>query len=290
MLAARTYSITELGQQSGFDRRTIVYYIQQGLLPKAGRRGPNTRYPEEVLLRLQFVRGVKTLQDEGRSGTITLAQVRAMLGRVDGAALRELLDGGLQPDALEPLLAAAAAEPPATDAGTMAHSPAAAASATPPAQPAAPAGGGGGASLFSRQAPARPTVGDGRSYGLADAGIRKRFGTPSAAPEGAAPAPALPGTRDGGQPPPPATPAEEAGSVAISAESAAIHADLGQLLRELEIRPAMQARRLAPGSAEQWTEIPITGRVYLSVRGLSEADAPLAEAVARGLKKLLRAR
>jgi hypothetical protein len=52
----------------------------------------------------------------------------------------------------------------------------------------------------------------------------------------------------------------------------------------------MGARRLAPGAAEQWTEIPITGRVYLSVRGLAEADAPLAEAVARGLKKLLRAR
>ena len=34
----------------------------------------------------------------------------------------------------------------------------------------------------------------------------------------------------------------------------------------------------------------ITGRVYLSVRGLSTEDAPLAEAVARVLKRALRSR
>jgi len=67
-------------------------------------------------------------------------------------------------------------------------------------------------------------------------------------------------------------------------------ADLGELLRELEVRPTLNARRSAPGSPEQWTEIPITSRVYLSVRGLAAEDAPLAEAVARVLKRALRAR
>ena len=65
---------------------------------------------------------------------------------------------------------------------------------------------------------------------------------------------------------------------------------MGHLLRELEVRPTLNTRRSPPGSPEQWTEIPITSRVYLSVRGLSEDDAPLAEAVARVLKRALRSR
>ena len=47
---------------------------------------------------------------------------------------------------------------------------------------------------------------------------------------------------------------------------------LGELLRELEVRPTLNARRSPPGAPEQWTEIPITSRVYLSVRGLAEAE------------------
>ena len=73
-------------------------------------------------------------------------------------------------------------------------------------------------------------------------------------------------------------------------ESGAPDPDLGQLLRELEVRPTLNARRSPPGAPEQWTEIPITSRVYLSVRGLSEDDAPLAEAVGRLLKRALRGR
>jgi hypothetical protein len=52
----------------------------------------------------------------------------------------------------------------------------------------------------------------------------------------------------------------------------------------------MTGKRLPPGASEQWTEIPITSRVYLSVRGLSADDAPLADAVGRAMKKLLRVR
>ena len=70
---------------------------------------------------------------------------------------------------------------------------------------------------------------------------------------------------------------------------AAITGTLGDLLRELEVRPGLAGRRLAPGASEHWTEIPITSRVFLSVRGLSADDAPLADAAARELKKLLRA-
>ncbi len=260
MLEGRTYAITELVQLSGFDRRTIVYYLQQGLLPRAGRRGPHTRYPEECLIRLRFIRGLKEHQDQGRSGTITLAEIRRLLGRIEPARMRALVEQHLPLEEIQPLLA-----PPALPEREIepAPEPMASAVAPPPAQPS------------------RPTIGDGRRYGLADAGIRNR--QPPTAPAAGAEVhhedthPRLPALKPG-EPPPAASPPGET------------ERQLGELLRELELRPSLTQRRLAPGAAEQWTEIPITGRVYLSVRGLAENDAPLADAVGRAMKKLLRAR
>ena len=59
MSTQRSYALSELVELTGFDRRTIVYYIQSGLLPKVGRRGPHTRYPDECLSRLLFIKGVR---------------------------------------------------------------------------------------------------------------------------------------------------------------------------------------------------------------------------------------
>lgn len=256
MLASRTYSIKELEKLSGFDRRTIVYYSQQGLLPKAGRRGPNTRHPELCLQRLMFIRGLRDHQDQGRCNTITLQDMGRMIRLLDEDSLRGMLERGLPLAELEPLLQQAG--PPA------------AATPSPAASPAdVPA--------TQDRPPARKPVGDGRSYGLADAGIRQR-GSAAAAPAAADhhnedTHPRLPALD---QPP---------GAVAEP-----IPEELGDLLRELEVRPGMSGRRLPPGASEQWTEIPITSRVFLSVRGLSAEDAPLADATARALKKLLRTR
>lgn len=286
MLEARTYSIAELEKLSGFDRRTIVYYIQQGLVPRAGRRGPHTRYPEDGLLRLRFVRGLKDLQDQGRSDTVTLSDMRIMLAGLDSDAIRALVDGHFPPEQLAALRARSAVHvAPPTHTGTSpSAAPAAAAVSTPIPAHALTSAPSSAPSLTSSSA--RSTVGDGRSYGLADAGIRHRqqASTPSPVPPSAAAplshdetAPRLPALQLGGAETATQTPAE-----------ALQH--LGELLRELEIRPAMSGRRLPPGSSEQWTEIPITGRVFLSVRGLSESDAPLADATGRALKKLLRAR
>ncbi|MBN8280615.1 MAG: MerR family transcriptional regulator, partial [Gammaproteobacteria bacterium] len=92
MATARSHSITELVEASGFDRRTIVYYIQSGLLPKVGRRGPHTRYPEESLTRLLFIKGVRDRQAGGELLTATLAEMRRALDRLDGAGVRALLE------------------------------------------------------------------------------------------------------------------------------------------------------------------------------------------------------
>lgn len=253
MSADRTYSIGELQKLSGFDRRTIVFYFQQGLLPRTGRRGPRTRHPHRVLQRLLFIRTLKDLQDQGHSGTITLRDMGRMLDQLTPNELRDLLDRGIPAADIERLLVAPAPEAVRTEPG-------------PTTSPPAPA-----------MTPVR-TVGDGRSYGLADAGIRQRPSTPPTPGQPASSAiPAVPATA---QVPPP-TPAPP---------TANLPEDLGDLLRELEIRPSLAARRNPPGSSELWTEIPITSRVYLSVRGLSPEDAPLADATGRALKKLLRPR
>jgi DNA-binding transcriptional MerR regulator len=270
MSTARSYSLAELVDTTGFDRRTIVYYIQSGLLPKVGRRGPHTRYPDECLTRLQFIKGVKGLQAEGRLLTATLAEIGRALAARDAAGIRDLLDRNLPADELEQLFAEDAAPPPVTPAPTA---------ALPAATPAA--------ALVAEAPGVRGPSGERRSYGLADAGIRKRLGS---------------------ERPPAPSPLEEhhedthPGLPALNlatfrpqdslsgAETPAVEAELGHLLRELEVRPTLNAKRNPPGAPEQWTEIPITSRVYLSVRGLSEDDAPLAEAVARVLKRALRSR
>ncbi len=297
VLEQRTYTIADLQKHTGFDRRTIVYYIQQGLLPRAGRRGPNTRYPHECLLRLRFIRAVKDLQDQGQCGTITLRDIQRMSAALDAATLMAMLERGPPVAEVERLLASAApvptTAPPAaapfvTATSAAAPTPAVAepaavppAAAGPPAAPAAP--------------PALPRIGGvsgpsgvRRSYGLADAGIRQRLaaGGGAAGPPPPA-APAVPPT----QPPASAVPpAQPPASAPVSEPPAVVMGTLGDLLRELEVRPGLAGRRLAPGASEHWTEIPITSRVFLSVRGLSADDAPLADAAARELKKLLRVR
>ncbi len=276
MPSARSYSLSDLVESTGFDRRTIVYYIQSGLVPKVGRRGPHTRYPEECLTRLLFIKGVKALQAEGRLLTATLAEIGRALTARDNAGIRDLLDRNLPVDELEGLFAEDAAPTPAV-AAPAAPWPVPGPVPAPAAPQIADAASQG----------VRGPSGDRRSYGLADAGIRKRSGTEL--PE----APAAPQVHHEDTHP---------GLLALNpenfrqqdpatgGEAAPVDGDLGHLLRELEVRPILNARRSPPGAPEQWTEIPITGRVYLSVRGLSTEDAPLAEAVARVLKRALRSR
>ena len=279
MSTQRSHALSELVDLTGFDRRTIVYYIQSGLLPKVGRRGPHTRYPDECLSRLLFIKGVRELQASGQLLTATLAEISRALSALDAQGIRDILDRGLPSAEIERLFAGPAAPEmrPAQPAIT------ATSSATPSANTPQPGG-------------------DRRSYGLADASIRQRFGTERlpTAPVAALhedthprlPALQLPDGTAAGQAA--ATSGTAPATVSASGRPADVthddHADLGHLLRELELRPTLNPKRSPPGAPEQWTEIPITSRVYLSVRGLPEEDAAIAEAMARLLKRALRGR
>ena len=80
-----TYSLTELCQLAGVTRRTVRYYIKQGLLPPAARRGRGARYLQDHLARLQLI-----LRLKGRD--IPLARIRERLTGLSEADVQRLLE------------------------------------------------------------------------------------------------------------------------------------------------------------------------------------------------------
>lgn len=77
------FTIHDLEELSGFDRRTIAFYIQEGLLPKIGRRGRGTVYPSAFMEKLMFIRAIRNLQDCGTLRAVTLAEVRIAMRNLD---------------------------------------------------------------------------------------------------------------------------------------------------------------------------------------------------------------
>ena len=93
MVQDRTYTIDEIEEHTGFDRRTIAYYVQQGLLPRVGRRGPRTRYSQLFFDRLQFIKMTRNLQDQGELGTMTLSDFRDLFQSVPEETIAEVVGG-----------------------------------------------------------------------------------------------------------------------------------------------------------------------------------------------------
>ncbi len=88
-----SYTAKELERESGFDRRTIAYYVQEGLLPKVGRRGPRTRYPKLFLDRLRFIRRVRMAEETGVISPVTLSDIRDLFVRIPPALIARVGDG-----------------------------------------------------------------------------------------------------------------------------------------------------------------------------------------------------
>ena len=83
----RTYSVNELADEAGVTRRTVHYYISQGLLPASGTEGRGTRYGQGHLDRLLLIR---ELQREH----LPLAEIRQRLERLSDAQVADLLATG----------------------------------------------------------------------------------------------------------------------------------------------------------------------------------------------------
>ena len=90
-----SYTVAELEEETGFDRRTIAYYVQEELLPRVGRRGPRTRYPKLVRDRLLFIRRVREAEEGGRVPAVSLDALRKIFERVSPALIAGVADGRL---------------------------------------------------------------------------------------------------------------------------------------------------------------------------------------------------
>ena len=88
-----SYTARELEEETGFDRRTIAYYVQEGLLPRVGRRGPRTRYPRLVRDRLLFIRRVREAEEAGEVSAVSLSDMRLVFERVPPALIAKVADG-----------------------------------------------------------------------------------------------------------------------------------------------------------------------------------------------------
>lgn len=85
------YTITDLESLTGINRRTIHFYVKEGILPAPQGTGGGARYGEEHLLRLKLTRELQKSHlklsgiREAMDG-MTLAQMRAMAKKAGTAS------------------------------------------------------------------------------------------------------------------------------------------------------------------------------------------------------------
>ena len=80
------YTIQELEESTSVARRTIYYYIREGLLPPPTGRGRGARYTEEHHLRLELVRELRRHTGLGLDG------IRALVADADLRTIRRRLE------------------------------------------------------------------------------------------------------------------------------------------------------------------------------------------------------
>ena len=275
-----SYTAKELERETGVDRRTIAYYVQEGLLPKVGRRGRRTRYPGLFRDRLLFIRRVREAEEAGEVSTVPLSDIRRVFERVPPALIAGVADGRI---AVTPELVSE----PST------------AFRTPGARRATlrERWGGGGRAMESMPVPwsrapegssARPRakeeypddrtldppVGDivARDVTARDEAppvgapdevaerLYRRYGLVAESPDEPDPAPPDP-------------------------EPHALVESLGELAAV-----ARHRNEESPRSSRTWTRIRFTRDLVLSVRGIGEEDAALVERVRQAMRRVLRER
>ena len=84
------YSIQELSEITGLPRRTIHFYVQQGLMPPPEGAGVGTRYFEQHLLCLRLI---PLLREKG----LKLDEIRERLKGLNETALGVLFEQNQQP-------------------------------------------------------------------------------------------------------------------------------------------------------------------------------------------------
>jgi len=120
-----SYTARELEEETGFSRRTIAYYVQVGLLPRVGRRGPKTRYPKLVRDRLLFIRRVREAEGAGSVPATALREIGAVFDGSSPELIAGVADGriAVTADLLSASSAGTAAPPRTEDASERRETP-----------------------------------------------------------------------------------------------------------------------------------------------------------------------
>lgn len=279
-----SYTARELERETGVDRRTIAYYVQEGLLPKVGRRGRRTRYPKLFCDRLLFIQRVREAEEEGHVSAVSLRDIRKVFERVPPALIAGVADGriAVTPDLVsEPSTAfrtpgmrrAMLRERWVGEERTMSPMRA-------PPSPAAP--------RYSSGAPAEEEDWGEDDEEPRDSTLIVRDEGPAFSPEegpGAAEPPLeaprrrVP-QREVDMPPVYSRLPERHESGA--AEELALASDL----RRLE---EVARRRIeeSPRSRDTWTRIDVSPHLVLSARGIGEEDVALVERVRQAMKRVI---
>ena len=284
MIDEQTYTIDEIEEQTGFDRRTIAYYVQQGILPKVGRRGPRTRYSQLFFDRLQFIRMVRDLQDQAAIGAMSLSDFRDFFQSVPGETIAGLVGGPESPHRqsgnVEPGAPAAASSSDRKRAIVRRIEDL---RQTVVAEPVT-------ASLESRGRPMDPAREASPEIEPEPAFTERAYVSLQATPRSAG------GGRD--------TPSGEYHRLTLeaierspgapvptrrSAPPPAVEDQLREALARLSAVVKRQPRAYLR-TTETWTRARVTEELALSARGLEERHLPLLEGVARILRKLMRDR
>jgi len=281
MVEEQTYTIDEIEEHSGFHRRTIAYYVQQGLLPRVGRRGPKTRYSQLFFNRLQFIKMIRDLQDQGAMGTMTLGDFRDLFKSVPEETIAEVVGGRESPHAVTQ--SAPPGELKVTSSSERKRAMARKIEdlrQTTVARPAA-------ASLEMRGIPLDPAE---KPAPIAESeetfAERAYFALPNApqsaeereTPSGEYHRLTLEAIERSPDAPIP---------VRHSTPSPPVEDQLREALSRLTAVVKRQPRAYLR-TTETWTRAQVTGELVLSVRGLEERHLPLLESVARILRNLMR--
>lgn len=258
-----SYTVAELEQETGFDRRTIAYYVQEDLLPRVGRRGPRTRYPKLVRDRLLFIRRVREAEEAGRVPAVSLSEMRKIFERVSPALIAGVADGRLAVTADLVLPASTAFRLPEM-----------------------------------RKAALRARVERGEVARRSPRGYAMETEEePDELAPAAAPA-AEEGEVEAGPEPPGAAPADwERAEAAWSvrehphaesepARSPVAAARLAELLGQLQ-EAANRGGGDPPRTLDTWTRVGITPEIVLSVRNVTAEDGELVERVRRLMRRVI---
>lgn len=307
MSEPRTFTLDEIEQRTGFDKRTIAYYVQQGLLPKVGRRGPKTRYPQLFMDRLQFVNMIRKKQDLGELGSLTLSDIRDILNQVSPETIAGVVAGE---DPLKKVKGLGTLAPLVPTAPTNDAPPQAFSGHTASAALAEESAEITEALMDPSLEKARviPDLNRKVRLGLLDANSAPQNGAAQAVRPTETATPARPGPlhTNGGdfirpprryedeiknnekvQPNSAPPPENEAETTDAEAAPPSIEIErLGWFLARLQ-RAMTGDRRRRTGTTESWHRALVTPELTISARNLKDTDAYMLDAVARILKKLL---